>query len=175
MVKKNLHMSLCFSPVGDDFRRRATQFPAVVNNTVIDWFHPWPQDALTDVATKFLLDLDLGDDEVREGVIKFMPFSFGVVEEYSKIAKQQERKYIYTTPKSFLELIKLYSGMLGQKKDALVQKRDRYDQGLMKLQDTAEQVDGLQEQLVIKQVEVDKKKKSAEEFAAVVTVEKNKV
>jgi len=58
-----------------------------VNNTVIDWFHPWPQDALTDVATKFLLDLDLGDDEVREGVIKFMPFSFGVVEEYSKIAK----------------------------------------------------------------------------------------
>jgi len=41
-VKKNLHMALCFSPVGDDFRNRAKKFPALVNNTVIDWFHPWP-------------------------------------------------------------------------------------------------------------------------------------
>lgn len=33
-IKKNLHMSLCFSPVGD-MRRRARQFPALVNCTVI--------------------------------------------------------------------------------------------------------------------------------------------
>lgn len=87
IVKKNLHMSLCFSPVGDDFRRRATQFPAVVNNTVIDWFHPWPYDALLDVATKFLQDLDLGEEDIRDGVCKFMPYSFGVVKEYSALAK----------------------------------------------------------------------------------------
>jgi dynein heavy chain len=37
-VKKNLHMSLCFSPVGDDFRNRARKFPALVNCSVIDWF-----------------------------------------------------------------------------------------------------------------------------------------
>jgi len=37
-VKKNLHMSLCFSPVGESFRQRARKFPALVNNTVIDWF-----------------------------------------------------------------------------------------------------------------------------------------
>jgi len=41
-VRKNLHMSLCFSPVGDDFRNRSKKFPALINNTVIDWFHPWP-------------------------------------------------------------------------------------------------------------------------------------
>ena len=41
-VKANLHMALCFSPVGDDFRNRAKKFPALINNTVIDWFHPWP-------------------------------------------------------------------------------------------------------------------------------------
>jgi len=40
-VKKNLHMTLCFSPVGD-FRVRARKFPGLVNCTVIDWFHPWP-------------------------------------------------------------------------------------------------------------------------------------
>ena len=31
-------MSLCFSPVGESFRQRARKFPALVNNTVIDWF-----------------------------------------------------------------------------------------------------------------------------------------
>ena len=36
-IKKYLHMSLCFSPVGD-LKRRARQFPALITNTVIDWF-----------------------------------------------------------------------------------------------------------------------------------------
>jgi len=40
-VRKNLHMSLCFSPSAD-FRARARKFPALVNSTVIDWFQPWP-------------------------------------------------------------------------------------------------------------------------------------
>jgi len=35
-IRKNLHMSLCFSPVGDAMRNRARKFPALVNCTVID-------------------------------------------------------------------------------------------------------------------------------------------
>jgi len=49
-VKRNLHMALCFSPVGESFRSRATKFPALINCTVIDWFHPWPNEALLSVA-----------------------------------------------------------------------------------------------------------------------------
>jgi hypothetical protein len=49
-VRKYLHVVLCFSPVGDKFRIRARQFPALINNTVIDWFQPWPQEALVSVA-----------------------------------------------------------------------------------------------------------------------------
>ncbi len=48
-AKKNLHVVLVFSPVGDTFRVRARRFP-VVNKTVIDQFHPWPRDALVSVA-----------------------------------------------------------------------------------------------------------------------------
>jgi dynein heavy chain len=61
-TRKNLHMSLCFSPVGESFRQRARKFPALVNNTVIDWFQPWPYDALMSVANSFLQDVDLGDE-----------------------------------------------------------------------------------------------------------------
>eukprot|EP00435_Cladocopium_sp_Y103_P017749 s2691_g4.t1 len=53
-IRKNLHMSLCFSPVGDAMRNRARKFPALVNCTVIDWFQPWPMDALYNVGAKFL-------------------------------------------------------------------------------------------------------------------------
>ena len=36
-VRRNLHVVLCFSPVGDKFRVRARQFPALVNCTNFDW------------------------------------------------------------------------------------------------------------------------------------------
>lgn len=58
-VRKNLHMCLCFSPVGESFRSRSRKFPALVNCTVIDWFHPWPEDALLSVASKFLSDVEM--------------------------------------------------------------------------------------------------------------------
>ena len=41
-----------------------------------------------------------------------MPYSFKVVDEFSKKIFDAERRYVYTTPKSFLELIKLFKVML---------------------------------------------------------------
>lgn len=37
-IRKNLHVVLAFSPVGDAFRTRARKFPAIVNCTVIGTF-----------------------------------------------------------------------------------------------------------------------------------------
>lgn len=76
-------MSICFSPVGESLRRRARQFPALVNNTIIDWFFPWPKDALFNVATKFLEEEELGDESVRKAIVTFMPASFEVVNKLS--------------------------------------------------------------------------------------------
>ena len=75
-VRENLHVTLCFSPIGDTFRTRARRFPALVNSTVIDWFQPWPEAALEDVSRNFLSKVDLGEEEVRKNIIKFMPESF---------------------------------------------------------------------------------------------------
>jgi dynein heavy chain len=46
-VRDNLHVMLCFSPVGNKFSRRAQQFPGLINGCTIDWFLPWPEEALT--------------------------------------------------------------------------------------------------------------------------------
>jgi dynein heavy chain len=133
-VRKNLHMSICFSPVGDAFRNRAKKFPALINNTVIDWFHPWPKEALLSVADRFLEEIDMPSDEVRQAIVKFMPYSFATVDEQSSIIKEEERRYIYTTPKSFLELIKLFKGMLLKKKTFLEDEKTKYEIGVGKLQ-----------------------------------------
>lgn len=47
--RNNLHVVLAMSPVGETLRTRCRNFPGMVNNTVIDWFEPWPEqvDALT--------------------------------------------------------------------------------------------------------------------------------
>jgi dynein heavy chain, axonemal len=78
-VKANLHVAFTASPVGEAFRVRSQRFLATINSTVIDWFQPWPEVSLLSVARKFLDDVDLESDAVRNTVIEFMPFSFAGV------------------------------------------------------------------------------------------------
>lgn len=55
-VKDCLHMILAFSPVGTKFRERARKFPSLFSQCTIDWFLPWPEEALVSVSHKFLAD-----------------------------------------------------------------------------------------------------------------------
>jgi dynein heavy chain len=173
-IKRNLHMTICFSPVGD-MRRRARQFPALVNCTVIDWFHPWPYEALYGVAKQFLEQVELGDDAIRESVIKFMPFSFSLVNTLSVRLLHLERRYAYTTPKSFLELINLFTNMLSKKRNDLLNNIERYETGLIKLKETEENVAIIEVEVKEKQIEAEAKKKEADDFAEIVGREKDKV
>jgi dynein heavy chain len=174
-VKRNLKMSLCFSPVGDGLRSRARRFPALINCTVIDWFHPWPKEALKSVSTKFLTAIpSLGDQDsvVRKGVGEFMPFSFECVSKLSEKFMAQERRFAYTTPKSFLELLKLYGHMLGSKLENLETQRSRLMNGLEKLKSTQSQVSALELALKDTAVVVEEKARDADMFATQVAAEK---
>ena len=174
-IKKNLHVSLCFSPVGEAFRRRASRFPSLINCAVIDWFQPWPEQALYDVAKRFLNETELGTPESKEAIVKFMPFSFGKVNEASEEYLHKEKRYNYTTPKSFLELIYLYKNMLAQNRNKLENNIKRLSTGLDKLEVTAKDVAILVEQVKVKSAEVEIAKTKADEVAEVVGAEKAKV
>lgn len=171
-VRKNLHMSLCFSPVGDGFRNRARKFPALINCTVIDWFHPWPEEALLSVADKFLADIEMPSEEVRKSIVQFMPYSFKIVNQQSAVVFNAERRYVYTTPKSFLELIKLFKSMHSKKVKALTDAKDKYEYGVVKIEDTQAMVADLEASLKVSSVEVEKIKAVADEQAKVVGAEK---
>lgn len=61
-----------------------------------------------------------------------MPFSFNIVNELSVKVLEIERRYIYTTPKSFLELINLYKNMLRKKSEEMKNNKERYETGLLR-------------------------------------------
>ena len=173
-VRENLHMVFTCSPVGEQFRVRAQRFLAMINSTVIDWFQPWPEQALLGVSNRFLGDVQLGDAAATKGIIEFMPYSFGLVAKVSETFLDQERRHVYTTPKTFLELIKLYKTLLASKRGETETNIDRLSNGLTKLMRTQKDVDILVEQAKVKAVEVEEKVASAEVFAAQVAVEKEK-
>jgi len=171
-IRKNLHVILAFSPVGDDFRSRARKFPALVTCTVIDWFQPWPDDALMKVGQNFIADMDLGDDIIRSGIEKFLPFSFLTVNEEAKSFKRIERRHVYTTPKSYLELLKLYRELLEHKRSSADQAITRLGDGLQKLKETSDAVVRIEELLKISLEEAEEKKTVAEGIAETVSKEK---
>ena len=54
--------------------------------------------------------------------------------------KQIERRFVYTTPKSYLELLKLYNELLAQQRADANAAVDRLDNGLKRLRDTSDAV-----------------------------------
>lgn len=77
---------------------------------------------------------------MKDLVSKFMAYVHTSVNHTSKEYLTNERRYNYTTPKSFLEQIKLYRSLLGQQSRDLTTKMERLENGLQKLNSTSAQV-----------------------------------
>ena len=58
IVRKNLHIVLCMSPMNANFAERARKFPGLINGTSIDFFLPWPKTALVGVANGYIKSFD---------------------------------------------------------------------------------------------------------------------
>ncbi|KAM3605484.1 uncharacterized protein V6R79_026173 [Siganus canaliculatus] len=153
-IRRQLKVVLCFSPVGFTLRTRARKFPALVNCTAIDWFHAWPQLALQSVSSSFIEKIPGLEPNVRASISEFISYAHTSVNEVSVKYQQNEKHFNYTTPKSFLEFIKLYGNLLGKKRTELAQKMERLENGLQKLQSTASQVEDLKAKLAVQEVEL---------------------
>ncbi|XP_071672611.1 dynein axonemal heavy chain 9 isoform X18 [Patagioenas fasciata] len=174
-VRRQLKVVLCFSPVGSKLRVRSRRFPAIVSCTAIDWFQEWPQEALESVSLRFLQETETVEDSVKDSISKFMAYVHTSVNEISRLYLSNERRYNYTTPKSFLEQIKLYQNLLLKKGKDLKAKMERLENGLEKLKSTSAQVDELKARLAAQEVELKQKNEDADKLIRVVGVETEKV
>uniref|UniRef100_A0A8D1XQ40 AAA+ ATPase domain-containing protein n=1 Tax=Sus scrofa TaxID=9823 RepID=A0A8D1XQ40_PIG len=174
-VRRQLKVTLCFSPVGSKLRVRSRRFPAIVNCTAIDWFHEWPQQALESVSLRFLQNTEGIEPAVKPSISKFMAFVHTSVNQTSQSYLSNEQRYNYTTPKSFLEFIRLYQGLLRRNGEELTAKIQRLENGLLKLHSTSAQVDDLKAKLATQEVELKQKNEDADKLIRVVGVETEKV
>ncbi|CAH1639911.1 unnamed protein product [Spodoptera littoralis] len=174
-VRKQLKVVLCFSPVGSTLRVRSRKFPALINCTSINWFHEWPQEALVSVAMRFLEELDNLPVTLRDSISRFMAYVHTSVNTMSKAYLANERRYNYTTPKSYLEQISLYAKLVNNKTDELRAKIVRLENGLEKLRSTSCQVDALKEKLAVQEIELHQKNEAADKLIEMVGVETAKV
>jgi dynein heavy chain len=175
MVRRNLHMILCCSPVGDDFRNRCLKFPALVNCTVIDWFQPWPEEALFSVGQKAVAELEFDSEQTREGIAAFLPKSFSMVQEMQKEFQDREGRLVYTTPKSYLELLKFYEKLLGATRAENDKNQFRLKNGIAKLKECEDVVHHLEADLAIMLTEATEKARVADGIATTVSSEKEVV
>jgi dynein heavy chain len=156
---------LCFSPVGETFRQRARKFPGIINCTSIDWFLEWPKDALVSVALKFIDDLETGGGpEIKENIAYHIAEVHTSVGQASVEYFQTEKRYNYTTPKSFLELIEFYKNLLMSRRADMFAGIKRLETGLDTLMRTNKDVAVLQEFLKEKKKEVEAKKAATDEL-----------
>ncbi|KAM9822995.1 dynein axonemal heavy chain 10-like [Syngnathus typhle] len=174
----NLHIVLGMSPVGDTLRTRCRNFPGLMNNTVIDWFFPWPTQALLAVAESFLGESEMIPKEHAPAVIEHVCMVHTSVGDYSILFLQKLRRSNYVTPKNYLDFISTYAGLLQEKDQYILAQCKRLEGGLDKLKEASVQLDELNIKLAEQKVVLAEKSTACEamliEIASNTTVAEEK-
>lgn len=161
VVREGFHIILAFSPVGEGFRARCRQFPSLINCATVDWYDPWPQDALVSVAERYYKEAPK-ELELDAQIPALSQISCVIHASSSEAAERffdELRRKTYMTPTSYLELIKLFTDLLGMKKGELDMKLNRYKVGAQRLKETETVVDKLKVDLTKLQPVIEQGKK----------------
>eukprot|EP00771_Trimastix_marina_P001232 gnl/Trimastix_PCT/2287.p1 GENE.gnl/Trimastix_PCT/2287~~gnl/Trimastix_PCT/2287.p1 ORF type:complete len:1636 (+),score=757.30 gnl/Trimastix_PCT/2287:1914-6821(+) len=159
--RNNLHIVLAMSPAGETLRKRCRDFPGLVSNTVIDWFHPWSQQALYSVANAFLADEDL-PDRSREEIISHMVKTHQSIARFSHDFLLQLRRRNYSTPKNYLDYIGNYRKLLSDNRRRLKELQTHLTVGLQRLTQASDEVDIMNENLTKQKAITDAKAKEVD-------------
>lgn len=122
-VKKNIHMIIAMSPLGELFTNRLRMFPSLINCATIDWFTEWPEEALIGVGKGQLVDYEqeLGIEGKIPILVEMFKTIHKSVEKVSITFLEELRRHNYVTPTSYLELLNIYRQILGEKRKELKQ------------------------------------------------------
>ena len=171
-ARQYLHLVICLSPVGEAFRIRLRMFPSLISCTTIDWFLEWPDDALKEVAKRFLQDVDLGSEERSDSVADTFVLMHSSVHAASITMANDLKRYNYVTPTNYLELVRGYTKLLTAKREDLGSQRDKLINGILKLDDTEAKVSQMSEALQVFRIDLDQKTTDCEAMMRVITQEK---
>lgn len=171
-VRNNLHVVICMSPVGEPFRNYLRMFPSLVNCTTIDWFSDWPEDALHEVATKYLDDVDLESELMKKHLSTMFVTVHTSVLEASHKMKSELKRFNYVTPINYLELVNGYRDLLSEKRQFIGNAATKLRNGLSKLDDTKLSVEKISLELEASKKQVVQFQKQCEDYLVVIVQQK---
>ncbi|CAG9316033.1 unnamed protein product [Blepharisma stoltei] len=174
-VRANLHIVLCFSPVGDKFRERFRKFPAIFNGSTINWFLPWPKEALISVSKSFISDFTIhATPEVKGNLEAHMGKVHNMVTDVCTLYYNKMRRYVYVTPKSYLSFISSYKTVYQMKVEVLEGQERRVALGLNKLKQAEADVKEMQTKLELEKVKIHEAEQKTDQLVKTLDVEKSK-
>nr|QWY73219.1 dynein heavy chain 5 [Hofstenia miamia] len=169
-VRNNLHVVLCFSPVGEKFRNRSLKFPGLISGCTMDWFQRWPRDALIAVSGHFLTPFEIASSpSTKTALINVMGEIHDGVAETCVDYFNRFRRQSHVTPKSYLSFLEGYKKIYKEKRDHLQMLAQRMRTGLDKLVEATESVNVLSKELAVKEKELAVASKEADVVLADVT------
>ena len=130
--RDNLHIILSMSPAGDTLRIRCRNFPGLLSSTTINWFFPWPEEALKTVAVQYVKD-EPYTQEQKDLIIKHIVHVHMSVQQYTQEFESQYKRKVMFTPKTFLDYIAIYKNLGKDMKYKMDQQILRLEGGLMTL------------------------------------------
>ena len=88
----------------------------LINGCTIDWFLPWPEEALTSVSGKFIDEFQMACPKEAKDALKLVMghvhvFVTAACHEYF----EKFRRHVYVTPKSYLAFIQGYKDLYSKK------------------------------------------------------------
>ncbi|KAH9591062.1 Dynein heavy chain 5, axonemal [Schistosoma haematobium] len=173
-TRKNLHVVLCFSPVGEKFRIRSLKFPGLLSGCTTNWFHRWPKEALISVANHYLIDFPIVcKQQTKTALINTMGIVHDGIAEACIEYFSRYRRQTHVTPKSYLSFLCSYKSVYSQQHNHYANLAQRMDGGLQKLVEAQESVAQLSKELAVKEKDLDIANKEAEEVLRTVTVQQN--
>ncbi|XP_057654894.1 dynein axonemal heavy chain 2 isoform X2 [Diorhabda carinulata] len=190
-VRANMHIVLCMSPIGDAFRNRLRQYPALINSTTIDWFQEWPKDALLEVANKYIADVNFNQtitgeeakkhrdslllttqDKMCQAVSAVFATIHDSVAKWSKKMLNEIKRHNYVTPTNYLELVAGYKKMLASKREIIAAQANKLRNGLFKIEDCKDKVYTMSIELAEAQVQVAEFQQQCDEYLVIIVTQR---
>ena len=171
-VRKNIHLCVCMSPLGEAFRNRLRNFPSLVNCCTIDWFTNWPPEALESVGLSILRKTDLELGKFEKSTVDMFKRVHISVETASNNFYDVLRRRNYVTPTSYLELLSSFGKLIDMKRQETSVKQNRLQIGLDKLAETKRLVSVMQEELVVLQPQLVKTQEEVNSMMNQINIDK---
>lgn len=188
-AKNNLHIIISMSPIGEQFRSRVRNYPALINCTTIDWFCDWPEEAYLEVSSKYFnnLTFNVSIDDSEDAVLTdskemelklnknlsiLTSFIHLSVIDASKQMFAAGKRVTYITPSGFLEMVIGFDKMLESKRSEISSIVFKFRNGLSKIDGARENVGILSKEIIVNKEKNEIYSKECEEYMVIITNQK---